>query len=737
MKLLKEDPTETTRDILFVISQQLANNSLPPYQSVHYQTPQYAVIVNGLFFASLSCGLVVALVAVLALQWVANYDIGLNTSSPRKRALQRQLRWSGILKWKMAEVIAFLPLLIFVSLFLFFIGIADWLWHMNRAISGIVIGGIGVGCLFYAITTLISALSIDAPFRTPVSKSLALLIRETGSWAKALIVDFSVILVKEYRGAYSPWFEIQRIWRFHLHKPVPLKSFLRQEDRLVEGKKEASMESLLWLANSIEISPNSQVQLMALVKELMEVPAELLIQEMNTIGTPWEEIFTTLSLPYVNIPVDEWTGDEVQDAIDICKGLSIVPGPLSSQTLQAFVYSVRELRAPLAYTISSFTSAVNVFLPGDHFIRALTHAIKSNITAELGENYLYFILLNIQRKWDMIGGPGNRKALLESIGQLCAIPTDKIRDITPIPPFPIPSLRVIMNLVVHFESREAITPSRKRMHTLEARYITVARQLVEEDPEGSFHRVHCGIQRQLLARIYRVNPLSRSADNDVKALVELLLQISSCKTLALAREDRNSFISILTRSLKMPEVVDWLWSGLRATCEADEGLEDQFVAFILGLDDYLASKEALTGEYYWHLSLIVGHLNQVTEIGRNLISWRNQCAPWDKLSHIKDPCLAWWLMEWSPNYWQFRSLTQPDFSLLEDRADSLVFSIPRASSEWPPDSSVTFIRTLVIDGSPRVRELAMRILRDHIYWLSQKMVQIEIVSDLFFIVPSV
>ncbi|PVF91043.1 hypothetical protein CPB86DRAFT_452853 [Serendipita vermifera] len=177
MKLLQEDPAETTRDILFAISNQLANNSIPAFQRIEYETPEYAVVVNGPLFTSLSCSLIAALLAVLALQWVANYDMGLNTSSAHKRALQRHLRWMGIERWKMGEIIASLPLLIFVSLFLFFIGIADWLWHVNRAISGIVIGGIGIGCLVYTITNLISIIILDAPFRTPVSKGLVPLYR--------------------------------------------------------------------------------------------------------------------------------------------------------------------------------------------------------------------------------------------------------------------------------------------------------------------------------------------------------------------------------------------------------------------------------------------------------------------------------------------------------------------------------------------------------------------------------
>ncbi|PVF90767.1 hypothetical protein CPB86DRAFT_573247 [Serendipita vermifera] len=98
MKLLEEGIAETTRDILLIVSRQLANSSFPAFEPTTYATPQYAIVVNGLFFASLSCALIATLLAVLALQWVANYDMGLNTSAPEKRALQRHVQFRGIEK---------------------------------------------------------------------------------------------------------------------------------------------------------------------------------------------------------------------------------------------------------------------------------------------------------------------------------------------------------------------------------------------------------------------------------------------------------------------------------------------------------------------------------------------------------------------------------------------------------------------------------------------------------------
>jgi hypothetical protein len=725
MKLLEEDPTERTSDILFIISQQLANNSFPPYQPVKHETPDYAIVVNGLFFMSLSFGLIVALLAVLALQWVANYDVGLNTSSPRKRALQRQLRWAGVVNWNMAEIIAFLPLLIFISLFLFFIGIADWLWHMNRIISGIVIGGIGIGLLLYAVTTMMSIITIEAPFRTPVSKGLALLAREPGAWPRTLFAGFPLISVKWYNREQLPRPQIQDA--YSNEKPIPSKSFLKQEDLLIEGKKEMSIDCLLWLANSIEVSSNSQAQLMSLVKSLVEVPAELLMQEKKLDDAPWEAIFTALCSPYIDRPVNEWTGDEVQKAIDICQGMSVIPNALSSSALTAFVWSINRLGLPLASAISSLALARDIH--SGKYNDTLRHAVKPNVTAELGENYIYFILLNLQSEWDTKDIIGNRGPLLEHIGLLCAIPTDKVRNTTPIPCFPIPLLEVILNLVTRLHDSEPIVDTGKKSGTLVDKYTSLARRLMEEDPDGVVHRLHRGIQQQLLAQISRVDPLSRSVVIDFKALVEFLLQISSCKPLALTGEELNNFIFILTRrNGRVPQiqVFDWLWNGLRATCAVDGGLEDKFITVITAVDDYLTSENALIKGDYEFLSSLVNYLPWVRGPTDDIFSWGYKPSPWNKLSHIRDPCLAWQLLSWCPNNWQFQSLIQPDFCMLEDRGDILPFPIyfinPRREL---PYSAVTFVRTLVIDGSPKMQELAMRILGEQMEshkWMFQRLI---------------
>ncbi|KIM22378.1 hypothetical protein M408DRAFT_323744, partial [Serendipita vermifera MAFF 305830] len=112
MKLLSEDQEGLTISILLRISNQLANNTIPAYVAGEFEAPQYAVVVNALLFSSLCCSLVTALAAVIALQWVNEYDARIDTVDAKKRALIRHFRFLGVQTWKMGQIIAVLPLLL-------------------------------------------------------------------------------------------------------------------------------------------------------------------------------------------------------------------------------------------------------------------------------------------------------------------------------------------------------------------------------------------------------------------------------------------------------------------------------------------------------------------------------------------------------------------------------------------------------------------------------------------------
>jgi hypothetical protein len=128
----------------------------------------------------------------------------------------------------------------------------------------------------------------------------------------------------------------------------------------------------------------------------------------------------------------------------------------------------------------------------------------------------------------------------------------------------------------------------------------------------------------------------------------------------------------------------------------------------MAFDDYLTSGDMVTDYTY---RALISTLSQVFQ-SPILPQDDESCSLWDNLACIKHPCLAWWLLNWSPEDWICHSLVRPDLLMLEGHERILGFgSFSRI--ERIPYSAVMFVRKLVIDGSSSVQELAMGILERH------------------------
>ncbi|KAF9027431.1 hypothetical protein BDZ89DRAFT_1092225 [Hymenopellis radicata] len=80
------------------------------------------VWINGLWVVSLVTSLVVALAAVLVKQWLHRYMM-FPSGTPRLRSHIRQFRFMGLEKWRVRIIIGMLPIIMHISLMLFFAGL--------------------------------------------------------------------------------------------------------------------------------------------------------------------------------------------------------------------------------------------------------------------------------------------------------------------------------------------------------------------------------------------------------------------------------------------------------------------------------------------------------------------------------------------------------------------------------------------------------------------------------------
>ncbi|TDL22526.1 hypothetical protein BD410DRAFT_788338 [Rickenella mellea] len=177
-KKLSPDSGDITVALLTQISSQLVaisngtnlNISSPSPANVLFRPTASVVSVNILWFLSLSLGLLCALSATMVQQCARNYlQLVERRPTPSKRARIRAYLYGGIETFKMRAVIEAIPTLLHVSLFLFIIGLVQFLFPINHHIALIMLIVSTVVGSLYATVTFLPIRFKNCPFQTPLS----------------------------------------------------------------------------------------------------------------------------------------------------------------------------------------------------------------------------------------------------------------------------------------------------------------------------------------------------------------------------------------------------------------------------------------------------------------------------------------------------------------------------------------------------------------------------------------
>ncbi|CAE6411916.1 unnamed protein product [Rhizoctonia solani] len=166
--MLKQDPNAVSASALIAISQALiaiANSSsfdpattlgIGPDSLTPFTPSRNAVVINTLWYLSLSISIATSFLAMLAKEWCASFAakfVANRTGHPCDQAHRRTQKWTMIERWKMQEIITFLPSLIHVSLLLFSIGLCVYLWDLNTTTAIPVICVSGAAIIFYMLAS--------------------------------------------------------------------------------------------------------------------------------------------------------------------------------------------------------------------------------------------------------------------------------------------------------------------------------------------------------------------------------------------------------------------------------------------------------------------------------------------------------------------------------------------------------------------------------------------------------
>jgi len=154
--------------------------NIPPGQPVtvpRWTGPSPAIRkVQATLYATLCTTLLAAFLATLGKQWLNWYrqTDALGSVEDRCKDRERKLSWVG--GWWFYTVIQSAPLIIQGSLGLLGAALSRYLWEVDRTVSSVVIGFTSFGCILYLATVVVSVLSPDCPFHTPISSLVRIII---------------------------------------------------------------------------------------------------------------------------------------------------------------------------------------------------------------------------------------------------------------------------------------------------------------------------------------------------------------------------------------------------------------------------------------------------------------------------------------------------------------------------------------------------------------------------------
>ena len=206
---------------------------------------------------SVSC----ALWATSLHQWARRYLRRSQPSrcNPEKRARMRAFYAEGVGNMHIPWAVEGLPTLLHLSLFLFFGGVAVFLFNVNREVFSYVICWIGLFCLVYGMITLLPLIRQDSPYNSPLSTPAWFLFATTRNiiiMIYNLVIALSLVisLCFGYCFRFCICFD-DRIWRFEDRVLTRIGDFGKHRRRwMLKGVEKAAEEVVSKRLSRIDVS---------------------------------------------------------------------------------------------------------------------------------------------------------------------------------------------------------------------------------------------------------------------------------------------------------------------------------------------------------------------------------------------------------------------------------------------------------------------------------------------------
>ena len=197
---------------------------------------------------SLVISLTCALLATLLQQWARRYlKVTQPRYSPHKRARIRAFFAEGVDKFLLPWAVEALPTLLHLSLFLFFAGLAVFLWNVNLTIFKLVLSWIGLCIALYGYVTFIPVFRHDCPYHTPLSLP---------AWHFVTGIPFLIYHALR-RLTYMSFFSAQSFIHYHRMAEGYGKSLVQgmrktAEETALKSPSEMDVRALVWTFDCLD-----------------------------------------------------------------------------------------------------------------------------------------------------------------------------------------------------------------------------------------------------------------------------------------------------------------------------------------------------------------------------------------------------------------------------------------------------------------------------------------------------
>ena len=324
--------------------------------------------MNSLWSLSLVISLVSALLATSLQQWARQYirNTQPKQSSPEKHARRRAFFAGGVDRMHFRWAVEALPLLIHVSLFLFFSGLIIFMQNINHSVYVSIISAVGIFSAVYVSFTFVPIFWPDSPYKTPLSliaHEITRFVTFSFVWCFLIvlcIIGFCIAILEISilccLVALLPVFLIVALFIRLVCGADAFKSLdkfaatLPSADQMAQTNKRLANRASSYIARPL-------LSLMKSLPGYSRNAAEKQISKMS---------------PEIDLDILKWTIGALGDDDTLEKFFEHIPGFIHSQT-------VRDLKSPLPdMFISRFSNSWGGFLARSLLSNSVDNAVKAH-----------------------------------------------------------------------------------------------------------------------------------------------------------------------------------------------------------------------------------------------------------------------------------------------------------------------------------------------------------------------